>query len=92
MELIAKHILIKGKVQGVFFRKTTKQIAGELKIKGWVKNTAEGDVEIFAIGSEKELVQFINWCKQGPPDAAVKTIEIKDSHPVPGISNFSIQY
>jgi len=92
MNLTAKHILIKGKVQGVFFRKNAKQIAEDLNIAGWVKNTDEGHVEIFAQAFEDELIEFINWCKQGPPKADVKNVQVNDVKPDAGIKHFSIKY
>ncbi|MBV9962431.1 MAG: acylphosphatase [Parafilimonas sp.] len=92
MNLTAKHILVKGKVQGVFFRKTAKQIAENLNIAGWVKNTDEGHVEIFAQAFEEELTKFIHWCKQGPPKADVKNIEVEDVEPDESVKHFSIKY
>lgn len=70
------HILINGKVQGVFFRATAKDMAQALDLKGWVKNTAEGSVEIIATGAESALRQFIEWCKEGPPNAIVSSINV----------------
>ena len=92
MSLTAKHILIKGKVQGVFFRRHTRQIAEALDIMGWVKNTGEGDVEIFAQGNEDAIEQLISWCKQGPPRADVKDVEIIDERPDISIKKFSVQH
>lgn len=92
MSLTAKHILIKGKVQGVFFRKNTKHVATDLNIAGWVKNTDEGYVEIFAQATENVLQQLILWCKQGPPRADVKDVEIKDTDVDDNVKNFSIKY
>ena len=92
MSLIAKHILVKGDVQGVFFRKTTKQVAETLHITGWVKNTDEGDVEIFAQASEDKVDQLIEWCKQGPPRAEVKAVEVNEAKPDTSIKHFSIAY
>ena len=92
MNLIAKHILVKGEVQGVFFRKTTRQIAESLNITGWVKNTEEGDVEIFAQGSQEEIAQLIEWCKQGPPRAEVEDVEVKDAKPDDSVKRFLIAY
>ena len=88
----AKHIIISGKVQGVFFRKNTKQKAVEFKINGWVKNTPDDKVEIFAQGVEENLNTFIDWCKQGPPKADVENIEVKDAKPDDAIKTFSIKY
>ena len=68
------HLIIKGKVQGVFYRASAKRAAEEKQITGWVKNTDEGGVEIIASGSEVSLDQFIHWCKQGPPRAKVTNV------------------
>lgn len=65
------HLIISGKVQGVFFRATAKDVADEIGISGWVKNTEEGDVEIKATGNHDQLQKFIEWCKVGPRRAIV---------------------
>jgi len=70
------HLLIKGKVQGVFYRATAKDVAKELGLTGWVKNTKEGHVEALASGSNEQLQQFISWCKKGPAKAIVTDVEI----------------
>lgn len=70
------HLLIKGKVQGVFYRASAKDAAGELGITGWIKNTEEGDVEAVASGSEEQLEQFVSWCKAGPPQAVVTSVRV----------------
>lgn len=68
------HLLIKGKVQGVFYRATARQVANELGITGWVKNTDEGNVEAVVTGDEKQLQAFVTWCKQGPSRANVTEV------------------
>lgn len=68
------HLLIKGKVQGVFYRATAAEKAEELGIAGWIKNTAEGDVEALVTANEAQLKQFIDWCKQGPRRANVAEV------------------
>ena len=70
------HLLIKGKVQGVFYRATAKDVAEALGLTGWVKNTKEGNVEALASGRDEQLQQFISWCKQGPAKAFVTNVEI----------------
>ena len=70
------HLLIKGKVQGVFYRATAKDMAQALDLKGWVKNTSEGDVEALATGSENAIHQFIEWCKKGPAKAVVLSVNV----------------
>ena len=71
-------LLIKGKVQGVFYRATAKDVAEKLELTGWVKNTKEGDVEAIATGTEEKLQQFINWCRQGPSRAIVTDVQITE--------------
>jgi acylphosphatase len=71
-------LLIQGKVQGVFYRASAKEKADKLGIRGWVKNTEDGDVAILCQGPEMELGEFINWCRQGPPRARVEHIELKE--------------
>lgn len=77
------HLLIKGKVQGVFFRATARDVADEIGVKGWVRNTEEGDVEAMASGSEEQLQKFIQWCKTGPSQAMVTNVIVtneKEEH------------
>ena len=68
------HLLIKGNVQGVFYRATAKKIADKLKLTGWIKNTREGNVEAVASGDDQQLNEFISWCKQGPEKATVEDV------------------
>ena len=64
-------LIIKGKVQGVFYRASAKEKAEDLGLTGWVKNTPEGYVEIMATGEMDVLERFITWCKKGPSRAFV---------------------
>ncbi len=68
------HLLITGKVQGVFYRATAKEIAHQLNINGWMKNTKDGNVEAIATGNLDQLQEFIKWCEQGPESAKVKNV------------------
>jgi len=76
---MAVHLIIKGKVQGVFYRGSAQETAMYLHIKGWVKNTPAGDVEIVAHGSDEAIDAFIHWCKQGPPSAVVKEVIVSNA-------------
>ncbi len=70
------HLVIKGKVQGVYYRASAKEKAKELGIKGWVKNTPAGNVEVMAAGNKDQLIIFIEWCRQGPKHAAVSDVVV----------------
>ena len=71
-------LIIKGKVQGVFYRATAKDVADLTGVKGWVKNLPDNNVEITATATEETLRRFINWCKQGPPKARVEDVVIEE--------------
>ena len=68
------HLLIKGKVQGVFYRASAKQVADKLGLTGWIKNTVQGEVEALATGDEPSLQKFVTWCEQGPAGAVVSKV------------------
>jgi acylphosphatase len=72
------HLIISGKVQGVFYRATAKEIADQLGVRGWVKNAREGHVEIMANGNAAAIQRFIAWCRQGPPKAIVDDVSIAE--------------
>lgn len=60
-----------GKVQGVFFRSSTKKEAEKLDLAGWAKNLEDGRVEVIACGNEIHLDKLFEWLKKGPPGARV---------------------
>lgn len=70
------HLLIRGKVQGVFFRETSRQLAEKLHIKGWIKNTPDGKVEALVTGDENDLNDFVSFCKAGPGRAVVDEVKV----------------
>ena len=67
-------LIIKGKVQGVFYRASAKEIADELGVTGLIQNITGGDVEAMVTGSKKQLELFEAWCRQGPPGANVSEV------------------
>ncbi len=74
-------IIVKGKVQGVFYRQSTKEKADSLNITGQVKNERDGSVSIIATGSSGAIDELIAWCHIGPRRAIVsevKTSEIEE--------------
>lgn len=71
-------IIVSGKVQGVFYRQSTKEKADSLGIKGEVKNMPDDTVHIMATGNEDQINQLIEWCKQGPPRARVTNVVVEE--------------
>lgn len=75
------HLLISGRVQGVFFRASTEAVARELGLTGWVRNLADGRVEAWAEGPREALDRLVAWCHQGPPHARVEGVEVSWGEP-----------
>ena len=74
----AYEITVKGKVQGVFFRASTRDKAVELGLKGWCVNLPNGNVLIHAEGEDEKLNALLQWCKIGPPMAKVSSVECQE--------------
>jgi acylphosphatase len=72
--LLTYSIIISGKVQGVFFRQSTKEKATASGITGTVSNLDDGRVRIIATGTKEQLDELVNWCQQGPPKARVEKV------------------
>lgn len=79
MKIIHIDIRITGRVQGVGFRETTKYVADQSGIKGFIRNEADGSVYIEAEGGQWELDSFLEWCNDGPDRAKVETCEVNQS-------------
>ena len=70
------HAIIHGRVQGVFFRAFTQQNAHRLNLKGWVRNRADGTVEVVAEGLTDDLIEFERSLNAGPPGSRVDKVEL----------------
>lgn len=86
------HLIIKGRVQGVFYRASTRDIAVKLGLKGWVRNIPDGSVEAVFEGHEKALSQVLLWCRKGPPGAYVSKIDEKWDEYTGEYDRFDIRY
>lgn len=81
MAIIAKHLTIKGRVQGVFYRSWSVETAQRLGLAGWVRNRMNGDVEALVQGEASAVEQFLGAARSGPPAARVDLIESDDAEP-----------
>jgi len=71
------HILVRGRVQGVFFRDHTQKLASSLGVFGWVKNLASGEVEILVEGEKERIKDLLGFVKKGPPMSRVESLDIE---------------
>jgi len=69
------HLVVHGRVQGVFYRHSAAEYARELGLKGWVRNLYDGSVEVLAEGLLEDLATFRQWCARGPAGANVRAME-----------------
>ena len=81
MPTVRAHVLISGRVQGVFFRDTSRQQARLLQLAGWVRNLPDGRVEAVFQGEAAAVQQMIDWSHQGPPRALVEEVEVSWEDP-----------
>jgi len=86
------HVIIYGRVQGVWFRASTKQKAEQLGINGWVRNTVDGNVEAIFEGEENSVNEMLNWCHHGPPMAEVEKVEVKNQNSTNDFNGFMIKH
>ncbi|MCK9606630.1 MAG: acylphosphatase [Methylomonas sp.] len=85
------HIIVKGRVQGVYFRAYTQKQAVKLNLNGYARNLANGDVEIIARGEHADLQQLVAWCHKGPLLAKVSEVMVSDHDADQVFSEFEIR-
>ena len=84
-------IIVHGRVQGVFFRANTRNIASDLSLKGYAKNLEDGSVEVVAEGNEEKLKRLVEFCKKGPEGAEVSKVDVKFSDAIDEFKNFEVR-
>lgn len=87
----AYEIIVKGDVQGVFYRHYTKKEAQKHSLSGWCHNELDGSVKIFVQGGEEELKLFVDWAKEGSPMATVSEIKVNECKIDKNIKGFEIR-
>jgi len=88
----ALHVIVSGRVQGVWFRASTQQQATDMGVEGWVRNLADGSVEIFMQGGDSSVDRLLSWCYQGPEGANVISVDYEIAEADPSIKGFRIRY
>jgi acylphosphatase len=75
-------VVVRGRVQGVFFRASCRRRASDLGLAGWVRNRADGAVEAVFEGEPGAVEAMLAWCREGPPDASVEAVDVGEEPPV----------
>jgi acylphosphatase len=89
---IRVHLLINGRVQGVYFRQNTKIVASNHGVNGWIRNLKDGRVHVLLEGNEAAVGKVIEWCQVGPTDALVNYVDIKYEEYTGEFQEFMISY
>ena len=77
--MVCRQVFVSGRVQGVFFRESTRQIADELMLSGFVRNIRDGRVEVQVMGDAENVQSLLKWLKIGPKLAKVTTIKVLET-------------
>ena len=85
-------MVVKGRVQGVFFRDSTRRKAKELGLVGTVRNLPDGTVEVIAEGPSDSLGALVHWSRSGPPGAEVTQVRTTDLESTGEFDDFTIRY
>jgi acylphosphatase len=83
------HVVVAGRVQGVFFRAEARSRASSLDLGGWVRNNPDGTVEAVFEGDRERVDSMVAWCRRGPSHADVENIEVTWEEPK-GESGFAV--
>ena len=84
------HVVVTGRVQGVFFRAETRDRARSLGLGGWVRNNGDGSVEAVFEGDEERVESMVEWCGRGPAYATVENVQVAWEDPR-GEREFAVQ-
>ena len=88
-DVVARHLVVHGRVQGVGYRDAAVQAAFTLRIKGWVRNRSDGTVEAHAQGAPDAVDRYVAWCRQGPPLARVFKVDAREVPVDPALRDFA---
>lgn len=89
---VRAHVLVKGRVQGVFFRSEIKRRAEDLDTKGWARNLPDGSVEAIFEGQESSVRKLVEFCKKGPSGARVADLTLEWKNYIGEFKDFRIVY
>lgn len=92
LQNVRARVVVRGRVQGVFYRYTTREVAHRLGVFGWVRNRPDGEVEAVFEGRWDRVEKMIEWCREGPPGAFVQDVHIHWEEYSGEFSQFSIRY
>jgi acylphosphatase len=91
MAIVRAHVVISGRVQGVYFRGNVRERAESMGLRGWVRNLTDGTVEAVFEGEEEDVRRMLAWCDKGPPAARVDEVRTEWTAPTKEESGFHLR-
>ena len=88
--LVRRHVVVTGRVQGVFFRDSVRERADAHGVTGWACNRSDGALEAVLEGSPEDVERVVRFCQTGPPRADVEDVDVSEEEPE-GLDGFSIR-
>jgi acylphosphatase len=88
-DVVRRRVVVRGSVQGVFFRDSCRREARSLGVAGWVTNRRDGAVEAIFEGEREPVAALVEWCRHGPRGAHVESVDDSSEEPE-GLSRFEI--
>jgi acylphosphatase len=88
--VIRRRVVVHGRVQGVFFRDTTRRMAESRGVAGWIGNRADGAVEAVFEGDPEAVESMVRFCREGPGRAEVERVEVEEEEPE-GLEGFAVR-
>ena len=88
--MVRYRVLVSGRVQGVYFRDTCRQLALQRGVSGWVRNLPDGRVEAVFEGPDDDVQHLVDWARRGPRSAAVANVSVQ-AEPPEGLGAFQIK-
>ena len=89
--LVRRHVIVSGRVQGVFFRDSTQREARRLGVAGWVRNLEDETVEAVFEGESSAVEAMLDFCRRGPERARVEAVAVDADQPLEGLQGFDIR-
>lgn len=91
MDRTRAHVYVSGRVQGVYFRASTRERARDVGVDGWVRNLADGRVEAVFEGSAEAVGSMVEWCHEGSSRARVEDVDVEYENPE-GLNGFEVRW
>ena len=88
--VVRRRVVVRGRVQGVFFRDSTRRLALRHGVAGWVRNNPDGSVEAVLEGRADDVARLVAFCREGPRGAVVEAVEVSEQEPE-GIQGFTVR-